>query len=85
SALLTLQPKIVHMINANNVYDKKIEEIEIADMLLVKPGEKIPTDSVVVSGISSVDESMVTGESMPITKKRLDKVIGGTVNMTGST
>ena len=82
SALVALQPKTAHIIYGNKVYDKPIEEIKIGDLLLVKPGEKIPTDSIVVGGTSSVDESMITGESMPVTKRERDKVIGGTINAT---
>ncbi|MDE1828163.1 MAG: YHS domain-containing protein, partial [Candidatus Micrarchaeota archaeon] len=63
SALISLQPKIAHIIKGNKVIDKPIEEIVPGDLLLVKPGEKIPTDSIVVDGESSIDESMITGES----------------------
>jgi Cu+-exporting ATPase len=84
SALIALQPKTAHIVVGNKVVDKQIEEIKVGDLLLVRPGEKIPTDSVVVSGYSSVDESMITGESVPITKKTGEKVIGGTINVGGS-
>ncbi len=84
SALVALQPKIVHVINGNKIVDRPIEEIKIGDLLLVKPGEKIPTDSIVMDGTSSVDESVITGESMPVTKRTRDKVIGGTMNATSS-
>ena len=84
SALVALQPKIAHVINGNKIVDKPIEEIKIGDLLLVKPGEKIPTDSIVMDGTSSVDESVITGESMPVTKRTRDKVIGGTMNATSS-
>ncbi len=80
SALIALQPKIAHVIRGNRITDIPIEQIKSGDLLLVKPGEKIPTDSVVVSGNSSVDESMITGESMPLTKRVGDKVICGTIN-----
>lgn len=60
-----------------------IEQVSVGDIMLVKPGEKIPTDGVVVSGESSVDESMATGESMPVSKKRGDEVIGATINQSG--
>ena len=82
SALVALQPKTAHVLNGNKVYDKPIEEIKTGDLLLVKPGEKIPTDSIVLEGTSSVDESVITGESMPVTKRAGDKVIGGTINAT---
>ncbi len=84
SALINLQPKIAHMIKGNKIADIPIEAIKEGYLLLVKPGEKIPTDSVVVEGNSSVDESMITGESMPAAKKKGDKVIGGTINSAGA-
>ena len=84
SALIALQPKIAHVIKNGKVTDTPIEEIKVGDMLLVKTGEKIPTDSIVAEGQSSVDESMITGESIPVTKRAGDKVIGGTINMTSS-
>ena len=68
SALVALQPKIAHVVKGNDIIDVPIEQIKEGDILLVKPGEKIPTDSVVLEGESSVDESMITGESMPVTK-----------------
>lgn len=83
SALMALQPKVVHTIVLGKIVDRPIEQIRAGDLLLVKTGEKIPTDSVVVYGSSSVDESMITGESMPITKRAGDSVIGGTMNATG--
>ena len=84
SALIALQPKIVHRIEGDKVADTAIEQVKEGDILLVKPGEKIPTDSIVLEGESSVDESMITGESMPLTKRVGDKVVGGTVNSTSS-
>ena len=57
--------------------DIPIEQVRVADMLMVRPGEKIPVDGVVTEGRSAVDESMVTGESMPVSKKEGDRVIGG--------
>ncbi len=84
SALVALQPKIAHIIDGKKIYDKPIEEIKTGDLMLVKPGEKIPTDSIVIDGTSSVDESVITGESMPVTKRVGDKVIGGTINATSS-
>ncbi len=83
SALIALQPRIAHRIEGSKIVDTAIEQIREGNILLVRPGEKIPTDSVVVEGESSVDESMITGESMPLTKRAGDKVIGGTINATG--
>ena len=84
SALIALQPKVAHRLEGSKVVDTAIEQIKDGDLLLVKPGEKMPTDSVVMEGESSVDESMITGESMPLTKRAGDKVIGGTINATSS-
>ncbi len=84
SALMALQPKIAHIIDGKKIYDMPIEEIKTGDLMLVKPGEKIPTDSIVIDGTSSVDESVITGESMPVTKRVGDRVIGGTINATSS-
>ncbi len=60
-----------------------ISEVEIGDIVLVKPGEKIPVDGIVIDGYSAVDEKMITGESIPVEKKEGDEVIGGTINKTG--
>src|SRR5690606_32525694 len=64
--------------------DVDISEIQVGDQLRVRPGEKIPVDGRVLSGASSIDESMVTGESIPVEKSAGEKVIGATVNGTGS-
>lgn len=82
SALLALQPKTAHLVKGNGLAEVAIESIKVGDVLLVKPGEKIPTDSEVLEGDGSVDESMVTGESIPVTKRAGDRVIGGTVSTT---
>ena len=84
SALIALQPKIAHVVKAGKIIEISIEHIKVGDILLIKTGEKIPTDSIVVEGQSSVDESMITGESIPVTKRTGDKVIGGTISMTSS-
>ncbi len=84
AALMSLQPKIAHLVAGRNIIDKSIEEIKRGNILLVKPGEKVPTDAIVVYGTSAIDESMITGESMPIDKKIGDKITGGTINETGS-
>src|SRR5215210_3298981 len=64
--------------------DVPVEEVEVGDVIVVRPGEKVPVDGVVVAGESAVDESMITGESIPLTKREGDEVIGATVNKTGS-
>ena len=84
-ALLDLAPKMVRRIKQDgNEEDIPLEEIQRGDRLRVRPGEKVPTDGVVLEGSSSVDESMVTGESIPVEKVKGFKVVGGTVNGTGS-
>ncbi len=82
-ALLGLAPKTARRITAQGEEDVAIEEIAVGDRLRVRPGEKIPVDGVVTEGHSSVDESMVTGESMPVWKAEGSGVIGGTVNQSG--
>lgn len=84
-ALLDLAPKTARRIQADGTEeDVSLEDILAGDRLRVRPGEKIPADGVVIDGRSSIDESMVTGESMPVTKSEGDRVIGATVNQTGS-
>lgn len=61
-----------------------LDQIKVGDLLRVRPGEKVPLDGIVTEGKSAVDESMVTGESMPVMKEAGDKVIGATMNQTGS-
>jgi P-type Cu+ transporter len=82
--LMDLQPKIAHIIINGEIKDIPLEEVKKDDILLVKPGEKIPADGVIVKGSSAVDESMVTGESIPVEKISGNKVIGGTLNKNGS-
>jgi Cu+-exporting ATPase len=83
-ALLDLAPKQARLIRPDgSEVDVPIAQIQVGDSLRVRPGEKIPTDGVVEEGHSTVDESMVTGESIPIEKHAADTVIGGTVNGTG--
>src|SRR5208337_795646 len=83
-ALLDLSPKLARIMRDDgSEYDVPLDQVKVGDKLRVRPGEKIPTDGVVLDGLSSVDESMVTGESIPIEKRTGDKVIGATVNGTG--
>ena len=84
-ALLDLTPKRARRLKADNMdEDVPLEAVVVGDRLRVRPGERVPVDGEVISGRSSVDESMVTGESMPVTKEVHAKVIGGTMNQTGS-
>ncbi|MFA4953371.1 MAG: heavy metal translocating P-type ATPase, partial [Candidatus Pacearchaeota archaeon] len=81
--LLTLEAKTAIILIKGKEKEVRIDEVKIGDIMVVKPGEKIPTDGVVVKGESAVDESMVSGESMPVEKRKDDKVIGATVNQDG--
>ena len=81
--LLELGAKKARILKGNKETEVDISEISIGNILIVKPGEKIPTDGIVVKGESSVDESMVTGESLPVEKKKGDSVIGATINQDG--
>ncbi|GAB4411914.1 MAG: copper-translocating P-type ATPase [Thermodesulfovibrionales bacterium] len=82
-ALLGLAPKTARRIKDGVEEDIPLEHVKIGDILRVRPGEKIPVDGVVIEGTSSVDESMVTGEPIPVQKQKGDHVIGATVNGTG--
>jgi len=84
-ALLDLAPKTARRINRDEREEEvSLDLIDVGDRLRVRPGEKVPVDGTVVEGRSSIDESMVTGESMPVTKETSDRVIGGTINRSGS-
>jgi len=82
--LAGLQPKTARVIRDSKEMDIPVEEVMVEDEVVVRPGEKIPVDGVVISGKSAVDESMITGESMPARKEPGDEVIGATINKTGS-
>ena len=83
-ALLDLAPKMARLMRDDgSEYDVLLDQVKVGDKLRVRPGEKIPTDGTVLDGLSSVDESMITGESIPTEKRSGDKVIGATVNGTG--
>src|SRR5262245_38916525 len=82
--LIGLQAKTARVLRDGKELDIPVEEVIVGDKVVVRPGEKIPVDGVVVSGGSAVDESMITGESMPFEKQVGDEVIGGTLNKTGS-
>lgn len=83
-ALLDLAPKAAHRLKDGVEEEVTLDQIVVGDRLRVRPGEKIPVDAVVVDGRSTIDESMVTGESMPVTREPGARVIGGTLNQTGA-
>ena len=84
-ALLDLTPKTARLVRADSGDDEvALDAVNIGDMLRVRPGEKVPVDGQIVEGRSAVDESMLTGESMPVGKSAGDKVIGGTLNQSGA-
>jgi P-type Cu+ transporter len=84
-ALLDLSPKLARRINPDGTeQDVSLDVVHPGDRLRIRPGEKVPVDSVVEEGTSAIDESMITGESLPVEKKPGDRVIGGTLNSTGS-
>ena len=82
--LIGLQAKTARVIRDGKEIDLPINEVEIGDIIRVRPGEKIPVDGIIVDGESSIDESMVTGESIPTDKTKDDVVVGATMNKTGS-
>jgi P-type Cu+ transporter len=82
--LLGLQARTARVIRGGTETEIGIEDVRVDDELVIRPGEKIPVDAVVLTGSSAVDESMVTGEAMPAAKRAGDTVIGGTINTTGS-
>jgi Cu+-exporting ATPase len=83
-ALLDLSPKTARILRDGTEQDIPLDQVKPGDRLRVRPGEKIPVDGEVLEGTSTVDESMITGESMPVTKEPRSRVIGATVNATGS-
>ncbi len=83
-SLMDLQAKTARVERDGSDVDIPVEEVVVGDLVVVRPGEKIPVDGAVVSGSSSVDESMVTGEAIPVEKVVGDPVVGGTINSTGS-
>jgi Cu+-exporting ATPase len=82
--LMGLQPRTARVVRAGKELDVPVEEVESGDLIVVRPGEKIAVDGVVRAGYSAVDESMLTGESLPVDKKTGDPVIGATINKTGT-
>ena len=83
-ALLGFAAKSAHIIRNNQEEEIKIEDVKVGDALRVKPGEKIPVDGTIIEGKTTVDESMISGEPIPVDKNIGDKVIGATINQTGT-
>src|SRR5699024_7257839 len=83
--LVKLMPSEAHQLDEDgNVHDVKVSDFKYEDLVLVKPGEKIPVDGTIIDGNSSIDESMLTGESVPVEKEKGNEVIGGSINKEGS-
>lgn len=82
--LIGLQAKTARVVRNNKEVDILIEEVQVGNIIRVRPGEKIPVDGVIIEGDSSIDESMVTGESIPVDKTKGDIIIGATMNKSGS-
>jgi len=82
--LIGLQPKTARVIREGREMDIPVKDVAVGDIVVVRPGEKIPVDGIVTKGKSAVDESMITGESMPVKKENGAEVIGATINKTGS-
>jgi Cu+-exporting ATPase len=82
--LIGMQPKTALVTRDNKEMEIPIEDVQVGDLVLARPGERVPVDGIIRLGYSSIDESMITGESIPVEKKVGDKVIGATINKTGS-
>jgi Cu+-exporting ATPase len=81
--LLDLQPRMAHLVRDDVETDVPVESVSTGDLLLVRPGERVPVDGLVIEGNSAVDQSAITGESIPTEKRVNDEVIGGTINTSG--
>ena len=82
--LMGLKPQTAHLIKNDQEMEVAVEKVEVSDILLVKPGERIPVDGIILTGESTIDESMLTGESLPVNKETGQKVFAATINKTGS-
>jgi len=82
--LMQLEAKTARVIVDGKEVETDIDEVKVGDIILVRPGEKIPVDGIITQGSSTIDESMVTGESIPVDKKETDRVTGATLNISGS-
>lgn len=85
SALMDMQPEEAWLVLADGSLERvKVDTLQVGDVVMIKPGERIPTDGVIVDGATSIDEAAITGESIPVSKFAGDDVFAGTVNMTGA-
>jgi Zn2+/Cd2+-exporting ATPase len=84
SSLMKLQPEEAWLISNGNEKRVSVTELRVGDQILIKPGERIPSDGVIIKGHTNIDEAAITGESMPVSKSTQEEVFAGTVNMTGS-
>lgn len=84
TALLNRAPKHAHVLRGNKTLEVKVSQVVVGDRLLIKPGEVIPVDAVIIEGSASIDESSLTGESLPITKKVGDQLLSGSLNADGA-
>ncbi len=82
--LMALMPDEAHLVHDDHIMDVKVSELKKEDIILTKPGEKIPADGIIIEGESNLNESMLTGESKPVSKSKGDTVIGGAINGNGS-
>ncbi len=82
--LIGLQAKTARVVRGGKVLEVPIDTVQVGDIVVIRPGDKIPVDGIVLEGESAVDESMVTGESMPVMKRKGDEVVGATINKHGS-
>ena len=83
-ALVDLQPKTARVVRNTGEIDVPVAAVQSGELVVVRPGERVPVDGILVSGESAVDEAMLTGESLPVTKRPGDRLIGGTINRTGA-
>ncbi|WP_125152964.1 heavy metal translocating P-type ATPase [Clostridium rectalis] len=81
--LMGLTPKTAHIIRGEKEIELSIDKVQVKDIVIVKPGEKLPVDGEIIDGNTAIDESMLTGESIPVEKNKGDKVIGGSINKNG--
>ena len=82
--LIGMQPKTALVVRDGEEIEIPVEDVQVGDLILVRPGERVPVDGIIHQGYSTIDESMITGESIPVEKKVGDEVIGATINKTGS-